>query len=53
VSVLARKLTSAALAGDVGDLEPGDRVQVQCQRAEISFCQQATTIEVRRYRTIG
>jgi hypothetical protein len=31
----------------------GDRVQVQGQRAEISFCQQGTTIDVRRYRTIG
>ena len=41
------------LAGDVGDLEPGDRVQVQGQRAEVSFCQQGTTIDVRRYRTIG
>ena len=31
----------------------GDRVQVQGQRAEMSFCQQGTTIDVRRYRTIG
>lgn len=41
------------LAGDVGDLEPGDRVQVQGQRAEVSYCQQGTTIEVSRYRTRG
>lgn len=41
------------LAGDVGDLQPGDRVRVHGQRAEVSYCQQGTTIEVRRYRTIG
>ena len=41
------------LAGNVDDLQPGDRVQVQGQRAEMSFCQQGTTIDVRRYRTIG
>lgn len=41
------------LAGNVGDLEPGDRIQVQGQRAEVSFCQQGTTIDVRRYRSIG
>ena len=41
------------LAGNVGDLQPGDRVQVQGRRAEMSFCQQGTTIDVRRYRTTG
>jgi LysM repeat protein len=41
------------LAGNVDDLQPGDRVQVQGRRAEVSFCQQGTTIDVRRYRTIG
>lgn len=41
------------LAGNVDDLQPGDRVQVQGRRAEMSFCQQGTTIDVRRYRTIG
>ena len=41
------------LVGDVGDLQPGDRVQVQGRVAEVSFCQQGTTIDVRRYRTIG
>ena len=41
------------LAGNVDDLEPGDRIQVQGQRADMSFCQQGTTIDVRRYRTIG
>ena len=33
--------------------EPGDRVQVQGRRAEMSFCQQGITIDVSRYRTIG
>ena len=38
------------LAGDVGDLEPGDRVQVQGRVADVSTCMQGTTINVRRYR---
>jgi len=41
------------LAGDVGDFEPGDRVQVQGRVAEASFCMQGTTIEVRRMRHRG
>ena len=41
------------LAGNVGDFEPGDRVQVQGRVAEASFCMQGTTIEVRRMRHRG
>lgn len=41
------------LAGDVGDFEPGDRVRVQGQRAEVSTCMQGTTIDVRRIRSAG
>jgi LysM repeat protein len=38
------------LTGNVGDLQPGDRVEVRGQRAEVSICMQGTTIEVRRIR---
>ncbi|WP_209425043.1 LysM peptidoglycan-binding domain-containing protein [Pararhodobacter sp. SW119] len=38
------------LAGDIEDFEPGDRVQVQGRRAEMSICMQGTTIEIRRIR---
>ncbi len=36
------------LAGDTGRFRPGDRVQVQGKRAEMSICMQGTTIEVSR-----
>lgn len=41
------------LVGNLDDLQPGDRVQVQGQRAEASFCMQGTTLEVRRMRHVG
>lgn len=41
------------LAGDVGPLEPGARVQVQGRRAEVSICMQGTTISVERLRRLG
>lgn len=41
------------LAGDVGALEPGERVQVQGRRAEVSICMQGTTISVERLRRLG
>jgi hypothetical protein len=35
------------LAGNAGGFEPGDRVRVIGRRADVSFCMQGTTIEVR------
>jgi hypothetical protein len=34
------------LAGDIGDLQPGQRVRVTGEVAEMSICMQGTTIEV-------
>ncbi|HEV7275149.1 MAG TPA: LysM peptidoglycan-binding domain-containing protein [Devosiaceae bacterium] len=39
------------LAGDLDGFGRGDRVQVQGVRAEMSICQQGTTIDVRRIRS--
>jgi LysM repeat protein len=36
------------LAGDIERFRPGDRVRVEGRPAEVSFCMQGTTIEVRR-----
>jgi hypothetical protein len=36
------------LAGGTGGFQPGDRVQVIGKVAQVSFCMQGTTIEVRR-----
>ncbi len=36
------------LTGDLGDFQVGDRVRVTGTVAEVSICQQGTTIEVRR-----
>lgn len=41
------------LAGDTGRFGPGDRVQVQGERAEVSSCMQGTTISVNRIRPVG
>jgi LysM repeat protein len=38
------------LAGDIRGFEPGDRVRVQGQRAQVSVCMQGTTLEVERIR---
>jgi hypothetical protein len=38
------------LAGDVSGFSTGDRVRVRGRVAEISFCQQGTTLEVRAIR---
>jgi long-subunit acyl-CoA synthetase (AMP-forming) len=38
------------LTGDLSSFSAGDRVRVKGRVAEISFCQQGTTIEVRRIR---
>jgi LysM repeat protein len=41
------------LAGNAGDLRPGDRVEVIGRRAEVSFCMQGITLEVQRIRRLG
>lgn len=41
------------LAGDTGRFGPGDRVTVRGPIAEMSFCMQGTTIEVRLIRAAG
>ena len=38
------------LAGDLSGFSTGDRVRVKGRVAEVSICQQGTTIEVRRIR---
>ena len=38
------------LTGDLSGFSTGDRVRVRGEVAEVSFCQQGTTIEVRRIR---
>ena len=41
------------LAGDTGRFGPGDRVRVRGSRAEMSICQQGTTIDVRSIEAAG
>lgn len=41
------------LSGIADDLRPGDRVEVVGRRAEVSFCMQGITLEVRRLRRLG
>lgn len=37
-----------SLAGDIRGFRPGDRLHVEGRRADMSFCMQGTTIDVRR-----
>ncbi len=41
------------LAGDIGDLQPGQRVRVSGQLPEASICMQGTTIEVEDISPLG
>jgi hypothetical protein len=38
------------LAGELGDVRPGDALEVEGTLAEVSFCQQGITIDVRAVR---